>query len=101
MNKFWKIFAITSFLMFAITLTILFFNNSSLKSDIEGLNQTIAQKDSTIKTVTFKKDFLESQLNEYGWKTDLLFMCIGYEGDTAEYPTIKIYNQEEREIGKF
>lgn len=101
MSKFWKISLVTLAIMFFVTLGIVFINIHYFNEHTERLNATIEQQDATIKKYTSQNDSLKNKLNEYGWETDLIFMCIGFESDTSESPTIKIYNQGGREIGKF
>jgi hypothetical protein len=101
MNKSWVVIGITFFVLFFATLIIMLSNIKGFETKETAFNDIINQQKATIVSLKSENDSLRSQLNEYGWKTDLLFMCIGIEGDTSEYPTIKIYNKEEREVGKF
>ena len=101
MNNIWKIIGLTFILMFIATLIVTFSNIGIFNAEKKAFNDTINQQKATIASFQSENDSLKSQLAEYGWKADLLFMCIGIEGDSSEYQTIKIYNKEEREIGKF
>lgn len=101
MNKSWIVIGITFIMSFVVTLIIMLNNIKEFDAKEKAFNDTINQQKATIASFQSENDSLKSQLAEYGWKTDLLFMCIGIEGDTSEYQTIKIYNKEEREIGKF
>lgn len=101
MNKFWKILGITMTIMALGTFGILLLNNNMFQDEKSGLNKAIVQKDSIIKITKFENDSLKIELDKFGWTADLLMMCIGFENDTVKFPTIKLYNSDEREIGKF
>jgi len=83
------------------TFGILLLNNNMFQDEKKVLNHTIAQKDSVVKATKVENDSLKVELDKFGWTADLLMMCIGFENDTIQYPTIKLYNSDEREIGKF
>jgi len=101
MNKFWKGLGITMSILALGIFGILLLNNSNFQEEKKSLNQAIAQKDSIIEITKLKNDSLKVELNKFGWTADLMMMCIGFENDTIQYPTIKLYNSDEREIGKF
>ena len=97
MEKFWKGTAITLFVLIIAVFSILSINISEVRDVRNELKIVKSNK----KEIEKQNDSLKNQLNEYGQKVDLLFLCIGYESDSVEYPTIKIYTKDEREIGKF
>jgi uncharacterized protein YxeA len=101
MKKSWMVVAITFVILFIVTISILILNNNSFNSRINDLQKVVKTQKNVIKKCEFQKDSLINELDKYGWRTDLMFMCIGFANDTAEYPTIKIYNNQEKEIGQF
>lgn len=101
MKNGWKIIGITFFIFSLTIIGIGWKMNEDWKTKSEEWAKTDKEQKATIKTKDIKIDSLKTELSQYGWKSDMLFMCIGITGDSADYPTVKIYDAGEKEIGKF
>lgn len=101
MRNGWKITAITFIIFTFSILGIGWYMTDDWKDTSAEWAKLEKERKEVVKSQEQKIDSLKSYLSQYGWKSDMMFMCVGIVGDSADYPTVKIYDSQEKEIGKF
>jgi hypothetical protein len=97
----WKVVGIT-FIIFSLFLVgVVWLMSEKWKTQGEEWKKTGDSQNIIIKSQKGEIDSLKTELSQYGWKSEMLFMCVGVENDSSQFPTIKIYDFNEKEIGKF